>query len=133
MYNLTSNEEVVLAVKFRGRDLHGLMITWMHNGIDIATDPRIHNTFNSEAGTGRTELRLAQARRSDAGMYHVRISNQVGPEQGTPTFTSQDEATLQLNITGRANGPLFRPSDHYQILQCSLHHQCNCMWIRCLL
>lgn len=88
----------MLAVDFRGR---GLTITWFHNSVAVAVDDsRIHNTFDAALGSGRTEFRLPLVRRSDAGLYHVELSNQVGGPGEEPLFASEQEVTFQIDLTG---------------------------------
>ena len=100
--NLTRNEAVTFAVDFRGRQSHDLTITWHHAGVALSTDDsRIYNTFNTDLGTGRSEFRLPLASRTDAGLYRVLISSVVGGDQDPPTFSSQDEATFQVDIAGK--------------------------------
>lgn len=97
--NLTSNEPVTFAVEFRGRQTHDLTIAWFHDGVPIPfTDTRIHDSFDSSLASGRTELRLPLARRSDVGLYRVVISSEVGVP---PVFSSQQEVTFQIDVTGK--------------------------------
>lgn len=100
--NLTGDQSVSFVVDFRGRQHHGLNITWLHNGSALSsTDPRsINNTFTS--GTGRTELSIPTAMRAYAGLYRVLITSQVGAEGQAPVYSSQDEASFQLDVTGKA-------------------------------
>lgn len=101
-HNLTSNREVRLTVDFIGRETHNLTISWFHNSLALAaTDPRIINTFDAALGRGRTELRFPETRRSDIGLYRVVLHSQLGT--GTEQFSSQQEVTFQIDITGRLN------------------------------
>lgn len=99
--NLTRNQPVTFAVDFKGRKSHDLMITWYHSGLALSDDSRIYNTFDTDLGTGRSEFRLPLARRTDAGLYRVLISSVVGGDQEPPTFSSQGEATFQVDIAGK--------------------------------
>ena len=100
-HNLTSNRPVTLAVDFVGREAHALVITWYHNAQQISyTDSRIVNTFESASAEGRTEFRLPEARRTDAGLYRVVITSAVGLPGQPLVFSSQQETTFQIDVTG---------------------------------
>lgn len=102
--NLTSNRPVQFAVDFSGRNL---TITWFHNSLALTPDDsRIRNTLDTALASGRTEFRLPQALRSDAGLYRVVLHSQVGLEGQQPIFSSQQEATFQIDVTG--NEPLHK-------------------------
>lgn len=106
-HNLTSNRPVLLTVDFRGRRIHNLSITWFHNGLALATtDSRIRNTFDASLGRGRTELSFPLAGRSDVGLYRVVLHSQVGAPG--ELFSSQEEVTFQIDVTGRLEFPLIR-------------------------
>lgn len=102
-HNLTSNQPVTFAVDFRGRESHDLTITWYHNTVQVpSADSRIHNSFDSLVASGRTEFRSSPAKRVDAGLYRVVISSVVGVAGQPPVFASQQEATFQIDVTGKA-------------------------------
>lgn len=101
-HNLTSNQPVTFAVDFIGQESHDLTITWYHNGVPVpSTDSRIQNSFDSSVVSGRSEFRLPLARRVDAGLYRVVISSSVGEAGSTPIFSSQQETTFQIDVTGK--------------------------------
>lgn len=98
--NLTRNQPTMFAVDFRGRQSHDLTITWHYDEAILASDDsRIYNSFNPSLANGRTEFRLPEANRENAGLYRVEISSQVGAE-GEILFRSQQEVTFQIDVTG---------------------------------
>lgn len=100
--NLTMNEPVTFSVDFTGRQSHNFEVRWSKDGEAFQDgDDRIHNSFDSSLSRGSTNLRFPMARRTDAGLYHVIISSQVGAEGETPAFSSQQEVSFQLDVTGK--------------------------------
>lgn len=101
-HNLTSNVPVTLRVDFTGRQDHNLTITWHRNNFILSSSSsRIVTTFDPSASTGRTELHLPQVTRAQAGLYRVVVSNSVGGDRETPIYSSQQEKTYQIDITGK--------------------------------
>ncbi len=96
---LTMNQPVAFSVNFTGRQSHDLTVRWSKDGQPV--EDGVHNSFDDALAIGRTVLSLPQARRSDAGVYHVIISSQVGEEGEPPAFSSQQQASFQINITGK--------------------------------
>ena len=101
--NLTMNRAVTFTVEFTGREAHDFSIRWTKDGQALEdSDPRVHNSFNAALSRGRTDLNLPLALRSDAGVYHVIISSQVGAEGEPPAFSSQQQVSFQMDVTGKA-------------------------------
>lgn len=90
-------------MEFTGRESHHLQIQWSKNGRTLEDgDPRVRNSLDEVLASGSTVLSLSPARRSDSGVYHVVISSQVGVVEGEPpAFTSQAEASFQIDVTGK--------------------------------
>jgi hypothetical protein len=83
-----------------GRVAHDFVITWFRNGMALAVDDsHIDNTFTAGGG-GRTEFRFPVVRRSDEGLYRVELISRVGAGEEEPVFTSQQQVTFQINVTG---------------------------------
>lgn len=83
---LFERDEVIrLKVSVIGRPLP--RVTWYHNGESVVWGGR-HEVHNTDRGS---QLRVAEARRSDRGEYQVRATSRLG----------EDTASVLVTVTGK--------------------------------
>lgn len=95
---LQGNPPHTFTIDFSGRQAQNMSIDWYKNDVPIPNS-RIVTTYSPSQLSGTTELRLSNARRSDCGVYRVKLRSNVG--FGVfPIQQTEQERSFQFCVEG---------------------------------